>query len=298
MNNEFVIIGAGPAGLTSAIEAARHGVEVLLIDENERPGGQLFLQTHKFFGSRHHMAGVRGFQIGHELLEEAQKHGIELLLETVVWGIYPDKRVAFATEGSKKDSVIPKNILISSGALENVIYFKGWTKPGVMGAGAAQHMMHINRVLPGEKVLVVGSGNVGLIVSYQLVQAGAEVVGVIEYLPRVTGYQVHAGKIRRLAVPIFTSYTIIEARGYPSVESAVIAKVSENGQIMDGTELEVRCDLVCLAVGLRPFDELCRALGLEMLYVESLGGFVPVHDENMETVIKGIYVAGDITGIE
>jgi thioredoxin reductase len=298
MNNEFVIIGAGPAGLCAALEASKYGVKVLLIDENDRPGGQLFLQTHKFFGSRHHMAGIRGYQIGNQLLEKAKEYGIELLLNTVVWGIFPDMRIAYNTEGEKKNFVFSDNILIATGALEKALYFEGWTKPGVMGAGAAQHMMHVHRVLPGKRVLVVGSGNVGLIVSYQLAQAGAQVVGVIDYLPKIGGYQVHAGKIRRLKIPILTSYTISQAKGSPAVQSAVIAKVTEDGGIVQGSELEVSCDLICLAVGLRPFDELCRAIGLDMVYVESLGGFIPKHNKDMETVFTGIYIAGDVAGIE
>ena len=302
MNDELVVIGAGPAGLCAAIEASRHGVRVLLIDENDRAGGQLFLQTHKFFGSRHHMAGVRGLQIGKDLLEEAKGHGIELLLDTVVWGVFPDNRIAFTRgegeQGSTQGSVVAKNIIIATGAVEKAVFFKGWTKPGVMGAGAAQKMMHVHRVLPGKKVLMVGSGNVGLIVSYQLAQAGAQVVGVIEMLPKIGGYQVHAGKIRRLAIPILTSHTIVEALGSPEVSGAVIARAGADGKPIAGTEIEVSCDLICLAVGLRPFDELARASGLDMKYVGKAGGFVPLHDEQMETARRGVYVAGDLTGIE
>jgi NADPH-dependent 2,4-dienoyl-CoA reductase/sulfur reductase-like enzyme len=302
MNDELVVIGAGPAGLCAAIEASRHGVKVLLIDENDRPGGQLFLQTHKFFGSRHHMAGVRGLQIGNDLLQEAKGHGIELLLDTVVWGVFPDGRVAFTRggggQGPSQGSIVAKNILLATGAVEKAAFFKGWTRPGVMGAGAAQKMMHVHRVLPGKRVLMVGSGNVGLIVSYQLAQAGARVVGVIEMLPDVGGYQVHAGKIRRLGIPILTSHTIVEALGDPAVTGAVIARTGPDGKPLAGAEIEVSCDLICLAVGLRPFDELARASGLPMKYVGKAGGFVPLHDENMETAKRGVYVAGDLSGIE
>jgi len=298
MNNQLVIIGAGPAGLSAAIEAARYGVKVLVIDENDKPGGQLFLQTHKFFGSRHHMAGVRGFQIGENILKQTENYNVEFLLNTVVWGIYPDRRVAFAEEGKKKGFVFGENILIATGALEKAFNFKGWTKPGVMGAGAAQYMMHVNRVLPGKKVLMVGSGNVGLIVSYQLVQAGSEVVGVIDSLPKIGGYQVHAGKIRRLGVPIITSHSIVEAFGFPCVESAVIARVDDRGKIVPGSEMEVVCDLICLAVGLRPFNELCWATDLEMRYSKEFGGFVPIHNEELETTHEGVYLAGDVSGTE
>jgi NADPH-dependent 2,4-dienoyl-CoA reductase/sulfur reductase-like enzyme len=298
MNDELVIIGAGPAGLCAAIEAAKCGVRVLVIDENDQPGGQLFLQTHKFFGSRHHMAGIRGFQIGNDLLEEAREHGVEIVLNSEVWGIFNDNRVVMAMDGKKHGSVVAQNILIATGAVEKGIFFQGWTKPGVMGAGAAQKMMHVHRVLPGKKVLIVGSGNVGLIVAYQLAQAGAYVIGVIEALPHVGGYQVHAGKIRRIGIPILTRYTVLEAYGNPEVNSAVIAKLDGDGKVLDDSRINIACDLVLLAVGLRPFDELIRASGIEMKYFQSLGGFVPLHDENQETTRKNIYVAGDITGCE
>jgi NADPH-dependent 2,4-dienoyl-CoA reductase/sulfur reductase-like enzyme len=298
MNNELVIIGAGPGGLCAAIEASQYGVEVLLIDENDRAGGQLFLQTHKFFGSRHHMAGVRGFQIGNDLLDEGEKHGVELLLNTTAWGIFPDNRVALSMADGTQASVEAKNILIATGAIEKGIFFKGWTKPGVMGAGAAQKLMHVHRVLPGKRVLVVGSGNVGLIVAYQLAQAGVEVVGIVEALSDISGYQVHAGKIRRIGIPILTSHTIVEACGDSEVDGAVIAKLDTNGNVINNSHMEVACDVVLLAVGLRPFDELIRSSGIEMTYAQGLGGFVPIHNSVLETSRKGIFVAGDITGIE
>lgn len=298
MNNELVIIGAGPAGLCAAVEAANYGVKVMLIDENDTAGGQLFLQTHKFFGSRDHMAGIRGFQIGEDLLKTSKEMNVEVLLNTTVWGIYPDMRVTFNTEEKKKEYIFPKNLLIATGALEKSLYFKGWTKPGVMGAGAVQNMMHVSRVKPGNNALIVGSGNVGLIVAYQLTQANINVIGVIEALSKIGGYQVHAGKIRRLGIPILTRYTIIEAKGNPVVESATIAKVDEKFKVIPGSEKEVACDLICLAIGLRPFDELCWAANLEMSYIDSLGTFVALHDENMETSCRGVYIAGDVTGVE
>ncbi|MGQ9569546.1 MAG: NAD(P)/FAD-dependent oxidoreductase [Thermodesulfovibrionales bacterium] len=298
MSYQLVIIGAGPAGLSAAIQASSLGVRVLVIDENDRAGGQLFLQTHKFFGSKLHMAGIRGFQISEYLIEQSKKYGVEMFLNTVVWGIYPDMRVVYATEGKKKGYIFAKNILIATGALKKAICFEGWTKPGVMGAGAAQYMMHIHRVLPGKNVLIVGSRNVGLIVSYQLVQAGAQVVGVIDALLIVKGYQVHAGKIRRLGVPILTSHTIVETCGNQCVDSAIIARVDKYRRVIGGSEQKVICDTICLAAGLRPFDELCWSLGLRMYYSEELGGFVPLHNEELQTSHKGVYVAGDVAGIE
>jgi len=301
MNDELVIIGAGPAGLSAAKEAAMHGVKVLLIDENDRPGGQLFTQTHKFFGSKEHMAGVRGFQIGDQLLKDLSKLNIEILLNTVALGIFPDKNVMFLRAEEKVQNVYAQNILLSTGALEKPLMFKGWTLPGVMGAGAAQTMMNIYRVLPGKRALMIGSGNIGLIVSYQLKQAGCDVLGVIELLPEISGYKVHASKIRRAGIPILTSYTINEAKGESFVESAVITRVdtqSKSFRYIKGSEIEIECDLICIAAGLQPFSELCWQLGLKMCYISALGGYVPLHDEYLQTSFPGVYVAGDITGVE
>jgi len=300
MHKDFVVIGAGPAGLTAAIEAAKRGVKVLVLDENETAGGQLFLQTHKFFGSRHHSAGVRGLQIGKNLLKEAEDLGIEIQLGTTVWGVFPDLRVAFSTDQGRLDASVTGNtLLFATGALEKGLFFKGWTKPGVMSAGATQNMLHVNYVRPGKKVLVIGSGNVGLIVAYQLYQAGCKVVGLIEMLKEIKGYQVHAGKIRRLGIPIETSQTIFEVLGDEYVEGAVIAGVDGSGKIIEDSRREVECDLICLAVGLQPFNELCWATkGIDLEYVEELGGFIPAHSADMETTMKNIFVAGDIAGVE
>ena len=294
---EIAIVGAGAAGLTAAIEARQAGAQVTVVDENQSPGGQLFKQLHKFFGSQAHRAGVRGFNIGEQLLTESENHSVEVLLDTVCWGIFEGNNLALKCNG-RSELLHYQKLILATGASEKALAFPGWTLPGVMGAGAAQTMVNIHRVLPGCRVLMVGAGNVGLIVSYQLLQAGAEVVAVIEGLPRIGGYGVHASKIRRAGVPILTSYTILQADGVDCVESATIARIDEDWQPILGTEQTLKVDTVCLAVGLSPMSELAWMAGCRFIYVSSLGGHIPLHDENMETTVSGIYVAGDIAGIE
>ena len=165
IETDIAVIGAGPAGLSAAYQAAAAGAKVTLIDENKRPGGQLFKQIHKFFGSREHHAGVRGYLIGEELLTQVKESGADVMLDSLVYGLLPDKSVGVIHEGLNY-SVKAKKIIIASGAKENYMAFPGSTLPGVMGAGAAQTMINVNRVLPGKRILMVGSGNVGLIVSY------------------------------------------------------------------------------------------------------------------------------------
>lgn len=176
--------------------------------------------------------------------------------------------------------------------------FPGSTLPGVMGAGAAQTMVNVNRVLPGKRILMVGSGNVGLIVSYQLMQAGAEVAAIVEGAPKIGGYGVHAGKIRRAGVPIYVSHTISRVFGKEEVEGVEIAALDENWKMIPGTEQIFDVDTVCLAVGLNPMTELVWMAGCKFDYIPQFGGHVPLHDENMETTVEGIYVAGDVTGVE
>ncbi len=294
---EAIVIGAGPAGLSAAIEAAKYGVKITVIDENSRPGGQLFKQIHRFFGSSAHFAGTRGYEIGNYLLSESKSLGVRVLLNTAVWGIFSENRLGIKTE-EKTEIIQAKKIIIATGASENPVCFPGWTLPGVMGAGAVQTMMNLHRVLPGKKILMVGSGNVGLIVSYQLLQAGADVIAVVELLPEIGGYLVHAMKIARAGVNIFTSHTIIKAEGRNGVQKVIVGKVDEKFQIIKGSEKEYKVDLICIAAGLTPLIELCMMAGCELSYLPSIGGFVPLHNEDMETTVPGVYIAGDVSGIE
>jgi thioredoxin reductase len=295
---EVVVIGAGPAGLSAALEAARAGAHVLLVDENSKPGGQLFKQIHKFFGSRDHRAGVRGIDIGTQLLEEADALKIEVWLDAEVCGIFNQREVWIVLNKEKSVNVRAQRIIIATGAVENSVNFPGWSLPGVMGAGAAQTMINLHRVLPGYKVLMVGSGNVGVIVSYQLLQAGADVKAIVEAAPRLGGYGVHTAKVRRAGVPFHTSHTVLEARGTDHVESATIVQIDDKWQPIPGTEKVLDVDTICIAAGLTPLVELAFAAGCEPLYSPLLGGMVPWHDASMRTSIPSIYIAGDISGVE
>lgn len=293
---EIVVIGGGPAGLAAAIEAARHGAEVLVVDENTRPGGQLFKQIHKFFGSAEHNAGIRGVDIGKRLLEETETHGVEVWLGCAATGVYQGNLVSVLRNGTT-EVIKAKRILISTGASENPLRFPGWTLPGVMGAGAAQTMINVNRVLPGKRVLMVGSGNVGVIVAYQLLQAGADVVGIVEGMPRVGAYGVHAAKIRRAGVPFYLGHTIMEAQGDEKVQRAVITEFKD-GKPVPGTEKAADVDVISIAVGLSPLTELAWMAGVQHDYIPELGGWMPLHDDDMCSSAPSIYVAGDTAGVE
>ena len=149
--HELIVIGAGPAGLSAAIEAKKNGMDVIVFDENSRPGGQLFKQIHKFFGSKEHHAKERGFMIGRSLLAEAKELGVRVELNATVMGIYENKEVTVKMLDSSSGTFTVHHykgdyIIIATGAAENMIPFKGWDTPGVIGAGAERKSLWLEAV--------------------------------------------------------------------------------------------------------------------------------------------------------
>lgn len=305
---DVLIVGAGPAGLCAAIESATQGASVLLVDENQCVGGQLVKQTHKFFGSKQERAGTRGIHIAKELeqeLQHLQQQGkIQLMTDATVIGYYESEKnhrfgvVKRCEYQSTLYDVRCNAVVLACGAMENMLLFPGNDLPGVYGAGAVQTLMNVYGVKPGDRVLMVGAGNVGLIVSYQLLQAGIAVDRVVEAAPTIGGYNVHAAKLRRCGVPILTSHSIKEVYGDEKVEGAVVVRLDEHWRPIKGSEENVACDTICLAVGLTPSTRLLSQIGATLEFIPEAGGYVAVHDASMQTSVKGVYVAGDASGIE
>jgi len=287
----LAVVGAGPAGLCAAVEAARSGVPVVVLDENERAGGQLFKQVHRFFGSRRHGAGKRGYEIADDLIAECLRAGVDIRLGSSVIAFFPEGELMVDGPGGVY-LVRPQAVVIATGASEKTIAFPGWTLPGIMGAGAAQTLVNVHGVLPGKRVLIAGAGNVGLIVSYQLLQAGADVVGIVEASHGVSGYEVHLDRVRREGVPIYPGHRIISARGRDGLEAVVVK------DLRGGRTVLFEADSLCMAVGMSPMAELAAMRGCRMVFREELGGFLPWHDEKMRAGLQGVYVAGDAAGVE
>ncbi len=263
---QVLIIGAGPAGLAAAVELASRGLQVLVVDDKDRPGGKLVLQTHKFFGSiEDTRAGTRGTDLALGLAAELEAQPTaELWLEATAVGVFSDRRVG-VVQRAGYHLIEPEVLLVATGAREKQIPFPGHTLPGVYGAGAFQTLLNRDLVRPCERLFVLGGGNVGLIAAYHAMQAGIEVVGLVEAMPEVGGYRVHADKIRRLGVPVHLSHTVKAAHGTEHLEAVTVAEVDRSFQVVPGTERTYAVDTLLVAVGLSPLDEMvaqAEAFGL------------------------------------
>ncbi len=299
INTDILIIGGGPAGLCAAISAADADARVLILERNPQIGGQLIKQTHMFFGSEKQFASTRGIDIAQILKQRVLDHpNIDIMTDTTAIGMYDDNIVTAVFREERYFKIQPKAIIVATGASEKPLAFVNNDLPGIYGAGAVQTLMNVYGVHPGKKVLMVGAGNIGLIVSYQLMQAGVEVVAVLDAAPRIGGYLVHAAKIARMGVEILTSHTIKAAHGTNSVESVTVCRVDDKFAPIPDTERTFDVDTVCVSVGLSPLCELLAMRGCKMRHIPQLSGWVPLRDDKHQTSAPGVFVAGDASGIE
>jgi sarcosine oxidase, subunit alpha len=265
---EVLIIGGGPAGLAAAIELGRLNVSTLIVDDKDHLGGKLVLQTHKFFGSQaDSYAGTRGYEIGRILAEQvAALPSLTVWLNSTAVGVFADQKVGVVQQ-NRYHLIAPKKLLVATGAREKMLAFPGNTLPGVYGAGAFQTLVNRDLVKSSRRVLIVGGGNVGLIAGYHALQAGIEVAALIEALPQVGGYKVHADKLQRLGVPVLTRHTIVAAHGEEHVESVTIARLDDRWKVIDGTQQTYDVDTVLIAVGLAEVNEFylkARQFGMDV----------------------------------
>lgn len=253
---DVLIIGGGPAGLSAAIELGKLGVKTLVVDDKDRLGGKLVLQTHKFFGSvEDSYAGTRGYEIAKLLETELSAYkSVEIWLNTTAVAVFSDKVIGVVRDRSYR-IVKPQKLMVATGAREKMLSFPGNTLPGIYGAGAFQTLVNRDLVKSSQRVLIVGGGNVGLIAGYHAIQAGIEVVALIEALPRIGGYRVHADKLRRLGVPIYTGHTVVSADGADRVASVTIAQLDAEWKVIPATHKTFAVDTVLIAVGLAEVNE-------------------------------------------
>jgi NADPH-dependent 2,4-dienoyl-CoA reductase/sulfur reductase-like enzyme len=307
---EISVVGAGPGGLTAALAAAEAGAQVTLIDAYQRPGGQYFRQGAAELRIRD---SSRHQREGQALWQRVEEAGVRFLPETVVWGAFETNLLAL--HGPPAPAVLQAQaIILATGACDRPVAFPGWTLPGVMTAGAAQALLKHQRILPGKRILLAGTGPLQVVLAAELARAGAEVVVVLEGSRLFARGLSHVGALwgqwQRLAeglssrltlirhgVPARLGWGIVAANGTNQVESATIARLDHHWRPIPGSEETLTCDSLCLGYGFIPCNTLSRLLGAEQEWRPDLGGEVPVRDRHMETSVPGVYAVGDGAGV-
>lgn len=261
LRTTVVIVGAGPAGLAVREEFNRYGVDNIVIDSNDRTGGQFTMQTHQFFffEKEKRFGGMRGFDIAKNLAGESPEG---IYLNSTVWDLLEGKRVAVKNILTEEIFFVDADYLVvTTGAVPYMPPFENDDLPGVYTAAVVQKMMNNELTLLGKNVLTVGAGNIGYLTSYQLMQAGAHVRAIIEAMPREGGFPVQANRVRRLAIPIMTSHMLLKAipnEDHTGVVGAVVA-LCENFKPVPGTEKIIEgIDVINICTGLIPDNQLYR----------------------------------------
>jgi NADPH-dependent 2,4-dienoyl-CoA reductase/sulfur reductase-like enzyme len=309
----LAVIGAGPAGLEAAATAAERGVSVALIDARERPGGQYYRQPPATFAvedqSRHQSEAER-------LLKRAAHPLVRHVGGATVWGLFPAPEgweIAVDGPGGGR-AVLAPFVILAPGAYDRPVPFPGWTLPGVMTAGGAQGLLKTQRVLPGRRFILSGTGPLQLAVAAALIQNGGEVVAVLEgarvdwhalkhataawgQWSRLAEGLEHAKVLRAARAPVRTGWAVVAAHGEDQVEAATIARLDADWRRIPGTEERIEVDTVVVGYGFTPSTELSRLAECEHILRPELGGLVPVRNERLLTCQPGLYVAGDAGGI-
>ena len=308
----LVVVGAGAAGVAAAIEAARSGIETMLIDEHPVDNDMMAMDVPLCFGQRMD-AAVRNRALMFERVVEtnpalarAYEAGVDVQLGTYVWAAFvggptvqelPGSMLGLADErGSWLVSY--DRLIVAAGTRDVLLGFAGWERAGTLGAGGAAALLTRYRALSARRLLVIGSGALGLHTAALAVDHGIEVAGVVELGDRVRGEGGAASALAARGVPLFTGHTIRAARGrVGEIESVVLAAADAEGRPIGGRDREIACDSVCLAVGLVPSVELLHLVGARLRFDASRGGWVPELDDWMRTSVPTVYAAGDCTGV-
>jgi len=307
-----VVVGAGAAGVAAAIAAARSGAEVLLVDENPVDNDMMAMDVPLYFGQRMQPV-VRNRALMMErvveanaALAEAYEAGVDVQLGTYVWGAFvngptvrelPGPLLGLADD-RRSWLVRYDRLVVAAGARDVALGFPGWERAGAMGASGAWSLLTRYRAFAAGRMVLVGSGSLGLGTAALALQQGVEIAGVVEVGDTVRGDPAVAATLTARGVPIYTSHTIREARGkVGEVESVVVVQVDGELKPVAGSDREIRCDTVCLALGLAPSVELLSLVGAHLDFVSRLGGWVPRLNELMQTTVPTVFAAGDCAGI-
>ncbi|MDR7814179.1 NAD(P)/FAD-dependent oxidoreductase [Lacrimispora sp.] len=292
---DIVIIGGGPAGLAAAIAARDNGSESILILERDKElGGILNQCIHNGFGLHTFKEELTGPEYAARFTEQVEKHKIEYVLNTMVMEISPDKVVTAMNREEGLFDIQAKAIILAMGCRERsrgALNIPGYRPAGIFSAGTAQRLVNMEGYMPGREVVILGSGDIGLIMARRLTLEGAKVKVVAEIMPYSGGLKRNIVQcLDDYGIPLKLSHTVVEIRGRERLEGITLAAVDDRGKPIAGTEEEYSCDTLLLSVGLIPENELSGAMGVVLNPVTS----GPIVDESLETNVEGVFACGNV----
>jgi NADPH-dependent 2,4-dienoyl-CoA reductase/sulfur reductase-like enzyme len=296
LDYDVLVIGGGPAGIAAAVKASELGLKTLLVENRERLGGIPLQCIHPGFGLHYFHEDLTGGEFVERLIGRLERAGVEYLVRAYVSGIKYNSRLEKVADVITRSGVMrvrARAIIYAAGARERHLFeigVYGDRPDGVYTAGEAQTLMDLYGVLPGREVVIVGSGDVGLIMARRLALEKAVVRAVVEILPYPGGLMRNVQQcLRDFNIPLLLGHTVLRVVGRRRVEKVVVARVDESLKPVPGSEFEIPCDTVIVAAGLRPYIEPLLAMGVEV--DESTRG--PVVNELLETSVPGVFAAGN-----
>ncbi|MCR4782509.1 MAG: FAD-dependent oxidoreductase [Lachnospiraceae bacterium] len=294
-NYDLVIIGGGPAGLAAAISAKESGIDSILILERDKElGGILNQCIHNGFGLHTFNEELTGPEYAARFIDRVLELGIEYKLNTMVMDITKDKKVTAMNREDGLFSIDAKSVILAMGCRERprgALNIPGYRPAGIYSAGTAQRLVNIEGYMPGRKVVILGSGDIGLIMARRMTLEGAEVKVVAEIMPYSGGLKRNIVQcLDDFNIPLKLSHTVVDIEGKDRVSAVTIAKVDEHMKPIPGTEERYECDTLLLSVGLLPENELSRQSGVELSPIHR----GPIVNDSLETSVPGIFACGNV----
>ena len=294
LDKDVVIIGAGPAGLAACVELAKNGVKDIVVIEREPFAGGILNQCiHDGFGIIKFNEVLTGPEYAHKYIDEAKKLGVEILTSSMVVNISSDKEITVMSSKGL-DIYRAKAVILAMGCRERTrgaIGIPGTRPAGIFTAGVAQNFVNLKNIMVGKQIVILGSGDIGLIMARRLTLEGAKVIAVVEKMPYSNGLARNVTQcLEDYNIPLLLSHTVINIEGKERLKSVTIAKVDDKGEPIRGTSKKIDCDTLILSVGLIPENELSKDAGIDIDEVTQ-GAVV---DEKLQTSIEGVFACGNV----
>ena len=292
---DLVIVGGGPAGLAAAVAAKDNGIDsILIIERDKELGGILNQCIHNGFGLHTFKQELTGPEYASRFIDEVLERGIEYKLNTMVMDITSDKVVTVMNREDGMVQIQAKAVILAMGCRERsrgALNIPGYRPAGVFSAGTAQRLVNMEGYMPGKKVVILGSGDIGLIMARRMTLEGAEVKVVAELMPYSGGLKRNIVQcLDDFGIPLKLSHTVVDIEGKNRVEAVTIAEVGPDRRPIPGTEIRYECDTLLLSCGLIPENELSKSAGVALNPITS----GPIVGDNLETNIEGIFACGNV----